>query len=288
MEQAHSATKSQNTRPLSGTAADRCALNGTWPRDPHVQPSFALEQIVISKRNCGIPSRKDQGDDRISAGETASTDQSNLVGTNTLNAPMIDYRHAPEEQLLAAARSSDGPAFGELSARYAVSVHKRVYRILRNREDTEDVVQEALFKAYAHLGQFRGSCAFSTWLTKIAINSALMLLRKRRSHTEVSFDQTGEDDEIWGVWEFPDPCPDAEQVYAKRQTIEVLSRAVKWLPANYRSVIELYHVEEQSLQESAETLGITVSAAKSRLLRARHTARSILERGRVSMADASY
>jgi RNA polymerase sigma-70 factor (ECF subfamily) len=288
MEQPHSATKSQNTRPLSGTAADRCALNGTWPRDPHVQPSFALEQMVISERRCGKPSRKTQADDRISFGETGATEWSNPVGTDTRNAPVTDYRHAPEEQLLAAARSSDGRAFGELSARYAVSVHKRVYRILRNREDTEDVVQEALFKAYAHLGQFRGSCAFSTWLTKIAINSALMLLRKRRSHTEVSFDQTGEDDEIWGVWEFPDPCPDAEQVYAKRQTVDVLSRAVKRLPANYRSVIELYHAQEQSLQESAETLGITVSAAKSRLLRARHTVRSILERGRVSMADASY
>jgi RNA polymerase sigma factor (sigma-70 family) len=288
MEQAHSATKSQNIRPLSGTAADRCALNGTWPRDPHVQPSFALEQRVIGERRCDNQSRKARGDDRISAGETAATQQSNQVGTETLNAPMIDYRHAPEAQLLAAARSLDGRAFGELSARYAVSVHKRVYRILRNREDTEDVVQEALFKAYAHLGEFRGSCAFSTWLTKIAINSALMLLRKRRAHSEVSFDQTGEDDETWGVWEFPDPYPDAEQVYAKRQTIDVLSRAVKRLPESYRSVIELYHAQEQSLQESAETLGITVSAAKSRLLRARHTVRSILERGRVSMADASY
>jgi RNA polymerase sigma factor (sigma-70 family) len=288
MEQAHPATRSQNIRPLSGTAADQCALNGTWPRDHRIQPPFALEQMVISERRCGRSSRKTQADDRITAGETAATEQPHLVGTNTLNAPMIDYRHAPEEQLLAAARSSDGRAFGELSARYAVSVHKRVYRILRNREDTEDVVQEALFKAYAHLSEFRGSCAFSTWLTKIAINSALMLLRKRRSHSEVSFDQTGEDDETWGIWEFPDPYPDAEQAYAKRQTIDVLSRAVKRLPASYRSVIELYHAQEQSLQESAETLGITVSAAKSRLLRARHTVRSILERGRVSMADASY
>ena len=134
---------------------------------------------------------------------TSPTAQSIPTDANPLNNPIADYRSASDEHLLATARSSDGQAFVELTGRYAQMVYKRVFGILRNREDTEDVIQETLCKAYTRLSQFRGSCAFSTWLITIAINSALMVLRKRRSRSEVSIDQLGDEDQAWGDWEFP-------------------------------------------------------------------------------------
>lgn len=201
---------------------------------------------------------------------------------------VINYRDAPAEKLLEAARSGDQRAFMELSGRSAASVQKRVFSILRNREDTEDALQDALFKAYTHLAQFRGTCKFSTWLTRIAINSALMQLRKKRSLSEVSIQQRGDDDQITECWEFPDPSPNAEQMYARRQMIERLSTAVQGLPSCYRNIVHHYHEQESSMQEAAEALGITVAAAKSRLLRARLSIRSRLETKRVSVADACF
>jgi len=288
MQQAQSAVKPENILPLLCTATDHGVLQGSQYREHDVHPSFALERMVLSGKPHVEPSRNANGVDAICAVESTVTMRPKVVAADLVNNSLVDYRLASDEQLLAAARSLDGQAFVELSSRYADSVHTRVFRILRNREDTEDVVQEALVKAYTHLGEFRGSCAFSTWLTRIAINSALMVLRKRRSHSEVSLDQRGDEDQTWEVWEFPDPHPNAEQVYARRQTIDLLSRVVKRLPLRHRGILEQYHGREQSMQEAADTLGITVAAAKSRLLRARLTIRSTLVRKRISMANACY
>jgi RNA polymerase sigma-70 factor (ECF subfamily) len=201
---------------------------------------------------------------------------------------VLSHGRASDERLLVAARSGDGQAFVELSGRYAVSIHSAVFRILGNREDTEDVLQEALFKAYAHLGQFRGACKFSTWLTRIAINSALMKVRQRRSHSEVSFHQRGDDDQSAETLDFPDSSPNAEQMYAKRQVIDRLSHAVQRLPSRYRSIVSQYHVQERSMSEAADSLGITIAAARSRLLRARLAIRSTLRRKRISRTDACF
>ena len=150
--------------------------------------------------------------------------------------------------------SLDKEAFAELCSRHVKSVQRKVFGIVRNHEDTEDVVQEALLKAYTHLSGFRGSCTFSTWLMSIAINSALMLLRKRKGHSEVSFDYSVDDDQTWSSWEFADPHLDTERSYARRQALRVLSGAVVRLPSRYRSVLERYHAREQSMKESADTL----------------------------------
>jgi RNA polymerase sigma-70 factor (ECF subfamily) len=193
-----------------------------------------------------------------------------------------------DEQLLAAARSGDDQAFVNLTSRYRASVQQKVFRILRNREDAEDALQEALFKAYTHLSGFRGDCKFSTWLTRIAINSALMQLRHARSHSEVSFHQRRNDGQTWEDLDFPDPSPNAEQMYAKRQTLRQLSHAVRRLPSSHRFIISEYHERERPMQEAADSLGITLSAAKSRLLRARLALRSVLKTKRMSMADAYF
>jgi RNA polymerase sigma-70 factor, ECF subfamily len=200
---------------------------------------------------------------------------------------VVNYGDASDEHLVEAARSGDDRAFVELSNRCAGSLRRRLFAILRNREDAEDSFQDALLRAYSHLGQFRGDTSrFSTWLTRIAINSALMRLRKKRSRYEVSLQRPGEDDQSSELREFTDPSPSVERMYAKHQTVDLLANTIKRLPLRHQSIINQYHVQERSLEEIAQALGITVSAAKSRLMRARLTMRSSLETMRMSLENA--
>ena len=207
---------------------------------------------------------------------------SDLMNGLNDSSPFLDYREASDERLLAAARSSDERAFAELSGRYRKSIHITVSRIVRHREDAEDVVQDTLFKAFIHLKYFRGTCRFSSWLTRIAINSALMLLRKRRSGSEVFCDQRGNEDRSCEIADFPDPSPSPERIYEKRQALDILSRAITRLPPAYRSVLTPFYDHEESIQRIADTVGITVSATKSRLRRARLTIRSTLQKSQLS------
>lgn len=200
----------------------------------------------------------------------------------------VDYEHASDEQLLEAARSADERAFVELSSRCAASIERRVFNILRNWADAEDAIQDALFRAYTSLGRFRGTCKFSTWLTRIAINSALMQLRRRKSHPENLSCQPGDADHTSQVFDFADPSPNAEEVYAKRQSIERISFEIQRLPPTYRTIVNQYHEQERSLKEAADCLGITVAAAKSRLLRARLAIRTSLQSKQISMADVCF
>jgi RNA polymerase sigma factor (sigma-70 family) len=196
--------------------------------------------------------------------------------------PFLDYQKASDDELLAAARSSDEHAFAELSGRFRKSIHYTASRIVRHREDAEDVVQDTLFKAFIHLKYFRGSCRFSSWLTRIAINSALMLLRKRRSRSEVFCDQRGNEERSYEVSDFPDPSPNPERIYERRQALDILSRAITRLPPAYRSVLTQFYDHEESMQRTADTVGITVAATKSRLRRARLAIRSTLEKSEYS------
>lgn len=277
MEQALSATNQTAATALLEPSSDHLFLKDAWSRDHHLETSLPREPMMAIRGQYEGPGENNREYVVNRYFETAAAEQSSMADAKLVNTPIEDYRNLSDQQLLEAARSSDEQAFVELTGRHIQMVHKKIFRILRNREDTEDIVQEALFKAYSHLGEFRGTCAFSTWLMRIAINSALMLLRKSRSHSEVSFDQTRGDDQRWAEWEFPDPSPNAEQAYASRQTAGLLACAVKRLPSGYRSLVEQYHGKERSLREAADTLGITVAAAKSRLQRARLTIRSILE-----------
>jgi RNA polymerase sigma-70 factor (ECF subfamily) len=189
-----------------------------------------------------------------------------------------NLRQATDELLTLAARSGNRPAFVELSRRHSKKIQLHVYRILGNWEDAEDVVQESLLKAFKHLDQFRGACSFSSWLTRIAINSALMLLRKRRVRLETSCGRTAYPTETSESWEFPDHAPSPERLCAGRETEELLRGAILRLPWCYRAVFELYHVKECSTNEIAQALGISVCATKARLSRARTTLRASLPR----------
>lgn len=183
----------------------------------------------------------------------------------------------PDKQLVEAAKLGDRRAFSELSTRYARVVHQKIFRLIRNREDTEDLVQDTLLKAFKHIDQFRGTSRFSTWLIRIATNSALQLLRQRRNRREVSFERRQEGSESWDVMEFPDTAANAEEVYAHCQARRLVSLALRRLPQSYQQLVRGCHKEELPLADVARLMGISVSAAKSRLFRARVILRAVIQ-----------
>ena len=151
-----------------------------------------------------------------------------------------------------------------------------IYRILRHREDAEDVLQETLLSAYQYLDSFRGACRFSTWITRIEVNKSLMLLRKRKYLSETRPDVITNDGQSFESRGFRDPRPNPEQHYVMFRTLQALSQAIDKLPLRFRGMMELYYRRDLLLKDAAESLGITEEAAKSRLMRARNLLRRSL------------
>jgi RNA polymerase sigma-70 factor (ECF subfamily) len=183
-----------------------------------------------------------------------------------------------ETDLVERARSGDQQAFSTLVTQYERKIYRLALNITRNEEDAEDVLQEAFLKAYEHLDRFEGHSKFYTWLVRIAVNEALMKLRKRKGDRTVSLDEpmeTGEETvtrEI-AVWE-----DNPEQRYSREEMQSILDEAVASLKPDFRTVFTLRDIEELSTEETAEALGISVPAVKSRLLRARLALREKLTR----------
>lgn len=178
--------------------------------------------------------------------------------------------------LVSTAKSGDSDAFVELSKRHYRKVFQETYRITRNRQDAEDALQDSLLKAFCHLNNFQERASFSTWLTRIAINSALMILRKKRNRFEFSLDGTGD---AGGKCERREPqslAEDPENGYVRREREALLREAILRLPPSCREAVELWQAREYSAREIAQALGISVPAAKSRLSRARLTLRAEL------------
>ena len=180
-----------------------------------------------------------------------------------------------DEVLVAAAKSGDHPAFLELWTRHSNRAFKTAYRITGNRYDAEDASQDAWMRAYMHLNTFDGRAKFSTWLTRIAINSALMILRKNRAHPEISMDWNG-NGETWRQWEVADKRANIEERYTRKEAERHLKRAIHRLRPALRTIIEIQQSHDGSVKEIAEVAGISVAAVKSRLLRARTVLRRSL------------
>jgi len=180
-----------------------------------------------------------------------------------------------ENELLIAARSGDQRAFGQLCERYVGALKRRIFRIVRNAEDSEDIVQDTMLTAYQQLPNFRGTSRFYTWLSRIGTNHALMLLRKRKVRSLVNVDIVSSSPREQEQWEFPDRSPNPEQVCANRQVVDFLQEAIGKLPKKYREIVKCYRDEFQ-LTEIAESLAISVPAVKLRLFRARRTLRRFL------------
>lgn len=174
-----------------------------------------------------------------------------------------------EERLLAAARGGDRAAFGELVERSADKVFHTTLRITRNREDAEDALQESFLSALLHLHDFDGRSRFSTWLTRIAINAALMRLRKNRTLREVPMETKADLDEEPEPYEFADDVPDPELWYVEYERHSILREAIFNLPPALRKAVEAYHLRERSIRETAEMLDISMEAVKGRLYHAR-------------------
>jgi RNA polymerase sigma-70 factor (ECF subfamily) len=191
-------------------------------------------------------------------------------------APPIENNE--EQALVARARAGDTDAFTVLVERYERKIFRLAKHITQNDEDAEDVLQEAFMKAYSNLDSFQGQSKFYTWLVRIAVNEALMKLRKRKSDRTVSLDEPHETEEDTvtreiAVWE-----DDPEKKYSRDEMREILDKAVDSLKPGFRTVFVLRDIEELSTEETADALGISVPAVKSRLLRARLQLREKLTR----------
>jgi RNA polymerase sigma factor (sigma-70 family) len=177
-----------------------------------------------------------------------------------------EYR---DKSLVEAAKAGHSSAFATLCERHAQQLLRATYRITRNREDSEDAVQDALLRAFVHLRDFNGESSFATWLTRIAINSALMILRKKRSSLETAMtsgDNSGADGFIDQI---VDHAPNPEKCYAQREKERILKRAIHSLRPTLRQVVEMKQLQERSMRETAETMCISVAAAKARLFHAK-------------------
>jgi RNA polymerase sigma-70 factor, ECF subfamily len=183
-----------------------------------------------------------------------------------------------EAAVVAQARLGNAAAFNELLRRYERKIFRLALHITQNREDAEDVLQESFLKAYEHLDQFQGQSKFYTWIVRIAVNQALMKLRKRKSDRSVSLDDTidtGEDQigrEI-AAWD-----ENPEQQFSREELNRILTSAVDGLTPIYRAVFVLRDIDGLSTEEAAEALDLSVPAVKSRLLRARLQLREKLTR----------
>jgi len=190
-----------------------------------------------------------------------------------VNEPVSD-----ELSLVQAAKKGDVGAFGELVKRYDRNVFRIALHITQNREDAEDVVQDAFLKAYENLEQFQGQSKFYTWLVRIAVNEALMKLRRRRPERMVSLDQEVQTEEDSMPREVADWSPNPEQLYNQAELRDILGKTIQGLPPSFRTVFVLRDVEGLSTEETAQALELSVPAVKSRLLRARLQLRERLNR----------
>ncbi|MGA8169165.1 MAG: sigma-70 family RNA polymerase sigma factor [Candidatus Acidiferrales bacterium] len=182
-----------------------------------------------------------------------------------------------ESSLVAAAKAGDIPAFEALVSRYERKIFRLAQHITQNTEDAQDVSQEAFLKAYEHLGEFQGNSRFYTWLVRIAVNQALMKLRKRRPK-DVSLDDDIETEENFMPRDVEDWGPSPEERYSQEELAGILSQVIGELDPSFRTVFQLRDIEELSTEETADALGISVPAVKSRLLRARLKLRDKLNR----------
>jgi RNA polymerase sigma factor (sigma-70 family) len=174
----------------------------------------------------------------------------------------------PEIFLVAAAKDGDHQAYAELCRRHSKTLLRAIVRITRDVADAEDTLQETLLKAYVHIGRFEGRSAFSSWLTRIAINSALMLLRKRRSHYMCSL-EGGDDGYNFKLPEPTETAHNPEEACISNALENECTRAIRYLSPTLRVVVQIRYRENASVAQIANMLGISEQAVKSRLFRAR-------------------
>ena len=184
----------------------------------------------------------------------------------------------PDLALVEAAKAGDTASFEKLVRQYDRQIYRTALHITQNREDAEDITQDVFFKAFQKLEQFQGNSKFSTWLVRIAVNESLMRLRRRKTSRTVSMDQDVETEEGAIPRDFAEWRPNPEQIFSQSELGDILRKTIAGLPPGFRTVFTLRDIENLSTEETAESLGLSVPAVKSRLLRARLQLRERLSR----------
>jgi RNA polymerase sigma-70 factor (ECF subfamily) len=193
-----------------------------------------------------------------------------LVQTNAMSA---DANRLNEGSLVLAAENEHATAFATLSGQYKEQLFRAAHRITRTREDAEDAVQDTPLRAFVHLGDFEGRSNFGTWLTRITVNSALMILRRKRASREIAIGRDNNDsggDDL--CYEINDHAPNPQTRYAQTEEQRILRTEIQRLRPNLRVVAQI-HLQGRSMRETAEALGISLSAAKARLFHAKKALR---------------
>jgi len=194
----------------------------------------------------------------------------------------VALQNLTEDELITLAQENAQGAFEELMRRNSSSSLRLALSVLKDRQDAEDAVQESYWNAWRHIGQFHRESKFSTWMTRIVTNQCLMRLRKVKRAGIVYLEDTASDGEM-GPIETPDRRLSPESEVGNKKVAEILHREIKKLPPLFRSVLQMSHLEELPIEEVASRNGISIVAAKSRLLRARGELKRRMERHRASM-----
>jgi RNA polymerase sigma-70 factor (ECF subfamily) len=209
--------------------------------------------------------------------EARLEDARNCTAKNTVS--------ADEQLLVAQAKSGSSGAFGKLYERYQLKLYRSAFRILRNQQDAEDAVQRAFQRAFMNLARFREDSTFSSWVTRIAINEALMLLRRRRTASSIIRVQNDDTIETWEL-DAADERPTPEQALAQDELRNLLICAISQLRGTLRSVVLLRELHGLSNDEIARRLGLTVCAVKARTFHAkRHLRRHLTQKYRLRCSD---
>jgi len=185
-------------------------------------------------------------------------------------APHLIPAKDPQQELILKAQAGNQDALEKLFSNQSPALYQTALRLVGTPEEAEDVLQEGMLSAYRNLRRFEGRSQFSTWLTRIVINAALMRLRSRRARPAVSLDERlADDDEMTFADQFPDTDPNPEQVVARRELEDLLRRNLQTLSPVLRSAFILREMEGFSTEEAAEELGISQGTLKARLHRAK-------------------
>ena len=196
----------------------------------------------------------------------------------TMNANSVQFAASNDVDLVHASKKGDAAAFEELVKRYDRRLLRISQTVTRNREDSEDAVQEALLKAFQNLAEFREDSQFSTWLIRITVNQSLLKLRKQRTHQEISLDEDFQTDGEAFRLDVPDRAPNPEQLCWASELRNILVRAVEELRPILRMAFVLRDVEGLSIEQTAHVLNLSQAAVKARLWRVRLHLRERLNR----------
>ncbi|MBI3587433.1 MAG: sigma-70 family RNA polymerase sigma factor [Ignavibacteriales bacterium] len=190
-----------------------------------------------------------------------------LSPADKLEQKRIESR-SEDSVLIQRALAGDQKAFKKLQAKYYEAIYNLIYRMIREKDEVQDLTQEAFIKAFTSLASFNDEYAFSTWLYKIATNNSIDYIRRKKLQT-FSIDKPIESKESDYSYELPDSTYEPDQDMMQRQRKKLLEDAINSLPAKYRQVIHLRHVEEKEYQEIAEMLNLPLGTVKAHIFRAR-------------------